>query len=138
MITFGKYMTPDILKIFDEKSDEEEVLTNICFQLCEQIFPDLLGRIYIDKHFDKKWMEDMKELVISLRKSTIDSIRDSFWLDTRTMYKAIDKLNGIKENIAFPKWTFSDTELDYYYQGVLVYIIFQTNTFTLYICASNN
>ena len=53
-----------------------------------------------------------------LRIATKIALRDNEWLDEMTRRKAIEKLNAISENVAYPEWMLNNDELDAFYNLV--------------------
>ena len=63
--------------------------------------------------------------MISHLKSAFKSmVNDSTWMDSETKKIAIDKVNAIREFLAYPDWIKNQTALESYYSGVfnLIYI----------------
>jgi putative endopeptidase len=66
---------------------------------------DLLGQIYVKKHFKPEAKERMQELVSNLIKAYEIRIKNLDWMTDITKQKALDKLYAFTPKIAYPdKW----------------------------------
>ena len=66
---------------------------------------DLLGQIYVKKHFKPEAKERMQELVSNLVKAYEIRIKNLDWMTDVTKQKALDKLHAFTPKIAYPdKW----------------------------------
>jgi len=56
-------------------------------------------------------------------------VNDSTWMDSETKKIAIDKVNAIREFLAYPDWIKNQTALESYYSGVcnIIFKIFYIN-----------
>jgi predicted metalloendopeptidase len=89
--------------------------------ISSQAFPDLIGRLYIEKFFNKDSMNDMRSLVNDLKQAFEELLNENNWLDSETKANAISKLKAIAVEIASPDITFNDKELEIYSNDVRLF-----------------
>jgi putative endopeptidase len=66
---------------------------------------DLVGKMYVDKHFKPEAKERMMELVNNLQETYADRIKRLDWMSDSTKQKALAKLNTFMKKIGYPdKW----------------------------------
>jgi putative endopeptidase len=66
---------------------------------------ELLGQLYVDKHFNKEAKSRMDELVANLVKAYEIRIKNLEWMSEVTKQKALDKLHAFTPKIGYPsKW----------------------------------
>lgn len=66
---------------------------------------DLVGKVYVEKHFKSEAKARMSVLVENLRKAYAQSIRELEWMGEDTKQKALDKLAKFTPKIGYPdKW----------------------------------
>ncbi|MBL7720313.1 MAG: M13 family metallopeptidase [Flavipsychrobacter sp.] len=66
---------------------------------------ELLGKMYVDKHFKPQAKERMMELVNNLQETYADRIKRLDWMSDSTKQKALTKLNTFMKKIGYPdKW----------------------------------
>ncbi|HEY1008701.1 MAG TPA: M13 family metallopeptidase [Daejeonella sp.] len=66
---------------------------------------DLLGQLYVEKHFKPEAKARMQELVSNLVKAYEIRIKNLDWMSAPTKQKALDKLHAFTPKIAYPdKW----------------------------------
>lgn len=75
---------------------------------------ELLGQLYVDKHFKPEAKARMQELVSNLVKAYEIRIKNLDWMSDVTKQKALDKLHAFTPKIAYPdKWkTYEGLEID--------------------------
>jgi putative endopeptidase len=75
---------------------------------------ELLGQLYVDKHFKPEAKARMQELVSNLVKAYEIRIKKLDWMSEPTKQKALDKLHAFTPKIAYPdKWkTYEGLEID--------------------------
>ncbi|SKB29318.1 M13 family metallopeptidase [Daejeonella lutea] len=75
---------------------------------------ELLGQLYVDKHFKPEAKARMQELVSNLVKAYEIRIKNLDWMSDATKQKALDKLHAFTPKIAYPdKWkTYDGLEID--------------------------
>ncbi len=66
---------------------------------------ELLGQMYVDKHFKPEAKKRMQELVNNLQSTYAERIKRLDWMSDATKQKALAKLNGFTKKIGYPdKW----------------------------------
>lgn len=100
-----------------------DALPQVCLSFANQIVPDLLGRLYLDKKFDSESVEDMKSFIASLKEAFQELLQENTWMDAPTKASAIKKLNAIAENIAFPQYLFNTSQLQEFHKQVSIRLI---------------
>lgn len=66
---------------------------------------ELLGKVYVDKHFKPEAKERMNKLVDNLQETYHDRIMKLDWMSDATKQKAVAKLNTFVKKIGYPdKW----------------------------------
>ncbi len=98
--------------------NQYKMLNETCLSWSTYLYPDLIGRLYNDKHFNKESVDDMKSLVNDLKQSFDELLDENNWMDSETKENAKLKLNAIAVNIASPDFTFNDNELEIYSNDV--------------------
>ena len=75
---------------------------------------ELLGQLYVQKHFKPEAKARMQELVSNLVKAYEIRIKNLDWMSDVTKQKALDKLHAFTPKIAYPdKWkTYEGLEID--------------------------
>ncbi len=107
-----------LLKYTTVETYDFKTLNESCLQISSDLFPDLIGRLYIDKHFNNESMDDMRSLVNDLKQAFEQLLNENNWLDAETKARAISKLKAMAVNIASPDFTFNDNELEIYSNDV--------------------
>jgi putative endopeptidase len=73
--------------------------------LTDQNIPDLLGQLYVEKHFKPAAKARMDEMIKNLVKAYEIRIKKLEWMSDATKVKALDKLAAFTPKIAYPsKW----------------------------------
>ncbi len=114
----GKKVATRLIKYTIVEPEESETLIESCLKISFDLFPDLIGRLYIDKHFNNESMDDMRSLVNDLKQAFEQLLNENKWLDAETKASAISKLKAVAVNIASPDFTFNDNELEIYSNDV--------------------
>jgi predicted metalloendopeptidase len=75
---------------------------------------ELLGKIYVERHFSPESKEKMVEMVDNLIAAYRDSIQELDWMGEETKAQALDKLSKFNPKIGYPdKWKdYSDLAVD--------------------------
>ncbi|APB01613.1 M13 family metallopeptidase [Nocardia seriolae] len=67
--------------------------------------PDLLGKLYVDKHFPASAKEEVKRMVDDLLTAYRENFRDNGWMSHPTRDAALTKLDKMRVKIGYPdKW----------------------------------
>lgn len=70
-----------------------------------QLLGECVGKFYVEKYFPESSKTRMTELVLSLKDSWADHIRNLDWMSDSTKAKALQKLDSMKFKIGYPdKW----------------------------------
>ncbi|MBT5791921.1 MAG: peptidase M13, partial [Gammaproteobacteria bacterium] len=74
---------------------------------------EMLGKIYVERHFKPESKERMVEMVANLNRAYAESIRNLDWMSDQTKEKALTKLSKFTHKIGYPdKWKdYSSLEL---------------------------
>jgi putative endopeptidase len=74
-------------------------------QLTDGNIPDLLGQLYVEKHFKPAAKARMDQMIKNLVKAYEIRIKNLEWMSDATKVKALDKLAAFTPKIAYPaKW----------------------------------
>ena len=72
----------------------------------ENVMGEILGQLYVEKHFQPEAKERMLVLVDNLKKAYAASIKDLEWMSEETKVQALEKLANFRTKIGYPdKWT---------------------------------
>lgn len=79
----------------------------------EAVMGELLGQLYVEKHFKPEAKTRMLTLVDNLKKAYAASITDLEWMSEETKVQALDKLSKFKTKIGYPdQWKdYTDLEI---------------------------
>ena len=92
---------------------------------------ELLGQMYVDKHFKPEAKQRMLELLKNLQDTYADRIKRLDWMSDATKQKALGKLNTFMKKIGYPdKWKdYSKLEIsgDNYLKNVFAAAAFEYN-----------
>ncbi len=79
----------------------------------EAVMGELLGQLYVEKHFKPEAKVRMLTLVENLKKAYATSIKELDWMSEETKLQALDKLDNFRTKIGYPdKWKdYSDLEV---------------------------
>jgi predicted metalloendopeptidase len=97
---------------------QNKALNEWCLSISSQLLPHLIGRLYIDKLFNKESMDDMRSLVNDLKQAFEELLNENNWMDPKTKANAISKLKAIAVEVASPDFTFNNNELEIYSNDV--------------------
>jgi putative endopeptidase len=71
-------------------------------QLTDGTLGELLGQLYVEKHFKPEAKARMEEMVANLIKAYEIRIKNLDWMSAETKLKALDKLHAFTPKIAYP------------------------------------
>lgn len=82
-------------------------------QITSALLDDLVGQLYVAKHFSPESKEQVLALFHNLKQTLRQRIRKIEWMSDATREKALDKLEAMKVKIGYPdKWDdFSDLQI---------------------------
>lgn len=74
---------------------------------------EVVGKVYVKKHFPPEAKERMETLVANLLKAYEESINELDWMSSETKKEALDKLNKFRPKIGYPnKWKEYDLDIN--------------------------
>ncbi|KAI1698583.1 peptidase family m13 domain-containing protein [Ditylenchus destructor] len=95
-------------------TDPEIVISDIKF------FHYASGAMYVRKYFNKEDRSTASAMVEDLRQSFMDLLSENDWMLEETMMYALHKANEMLSLIGFPDFIYNDTQLDEYYDDLLL------------------
>ena len=119
-------------------AQSETPTPQFCYNLANLRLPFVLGRVYVDTHFTPAEKITVIIILLLLINNNlkilnpthtlqavilVEEVKASFkiilesnsWLDSETRNLALEKLSAIKENVGYPDWIISNSDLDNYY-----------------------
>ncbi|MCP4217894.1 MAG: M13 family metallopeptidase [bacterium] len=109
----ANYLTPDMEKVnfeffskclFGQK--KMKPLWKRCLIKINGLLSELVGQIYVKKHFPPEAKTKAYNLVLNLKKAFAKRIKNVKWMSEVTKKKALAKLDAFKIKIGYPdKWT---------------------------------
>ncbi|RWS07125.1 neprilysin-like protein [Dinothrombium tinctorium] len=132
---FGKYSSESLRNCrfqFEKITSGLKGISNrweFCFDLLASKLPHLIGRLYVDNYFNEMAKKDVQNLVFEIKKQLRLKIANSVWIDEKTRFQALSKLNydfSIQTNensqlhqmlavVGYQSWIKNDTQLEAYY-----------------------
>ncbi|XP_065061388.1 endothelin-converting enzyme 2-like isoform X2 [Rhopilema esculentum] len=91
-----------------------------CISSTTSAFGFALGRLFVDKAFIGSAKTMAEEMIQGIRKSFMENIDTLSWMDDATKKAAKEKAVAIIQNIGYPDFVVKDSDLDKYYQGLVV------------------
>ncbi|UXI15551.1 ABC transporter G family member 20-like [Sarcoptes scabiei] len=113
---FGRHTTTTLIELLVSKLDAPEVISNICYQETVNYLPEILGKLYLDLYFDRKNRNDVKLIANLLRDSFRQLLKESKWMDEKTIGEAVKKLDAMSMNIGYPEWYNNDVAVEAYFK----------------------
>ncbi|CAB3381597.1 Hypothetical predicted protein [Cloeon dipterum] len=83
-----------------------------CIAQARSVFPDAISYAYISKYFDDEIKQKTEVMVEDIYQAFKLLIVDLDWMDEQTKRFALEKLDAIKPNIAYPDWLMAPRALD--------------------------
>jgi len=118
---FAKYMGKELQDLtFEYQKAQQGVQKQLpVWKRCvKQVYSELswaISRLYVDKFVQPATKPSAVQLIDYLKDSFGGLVKEDAWLDETTRKRALDKLDGIRENVAYPEWMLINDELDKYY-----------------------
>lgn len=80
----------------------------------EQAFPELLGRLYVERYFSAAAKADVTRMATAIREAFRQSIVDLDWMSEATKQAALDKLDKLTIKVGYPeRWlSYEDVTID--------------------------
>lgn len=112
LIRYGIYLSQDFTDALDDlnkslfgiegkKSIEKKAVGTVSGWL-----EDDLGKIFVQKFFSEDAKKDIENLILKIKLSYKEKIKNTTWLSEKTREKAIKKLDTMKLKIGYPeKWS---------------------------------
>lgn len=83
-----------------DKTDED-----LAFEVTEENFSDLLGKVYVEKYFPESSKDELKKMVEEIKAAYKTHLEAVEWMSEETKAKAIKKLDTLVVKIGYPdKW----------------------------------
>ncbi|CAM2096761.1 phosphate-regulating neutral endopeptidase PHEX [Caretta caretta] len=84
-----------------------------CVNFIEGALPYVLGRMFVDVHFQEDKREMMAELTEGIRWAFIDILeKENDWMDARTKRKANEKAKAVLAKVGYPEFIMNDTYIN--------------------------
>uniref|UniRef100_A0A8C3RSP7 Phosphate regulating endopeptidase homolog X-linked n=2 Tax=Chelydra serpentina TaxID=8475 RepID=A0A8C3RSP7_CHESE len=84
-----------------------------CVNFVEGALPYVLGRMFVDVHFQEDKREMMAELTEGIRWAFIDMLeKENDWMDARTKRKANEKAKAVLAKVGYPEFIMNDTYIN--------------------------
>ena len=82
--------------------EEQKPLWKKGVEACDQVLGEIVGKLYVDKHFPPRAKERMKELVDNLKGAFAQRIDGLEWMSPVTKKQAHEKLSKFTTKIGYP------------------------------------
>ncbi|XP_060090055.1 phosphate-regulating neutral endopeptidase PHEX [Heteronotia binoei] len=84
-----------------------------CVNFVESALPYVVGRMFVDLHFQEDQREMMAELTEGIRWAFIDMLeKENTWMDLETRRKAIEKAKAVMAKVGYPEFIMNDTYIN--------------------------
>ncbi|TFK10284.1 Metalloendopeptidase-like protein PEX [Platysternon megacephalum] len=84
-----------------------------CVNFVEGALPYVIGRMFVDVHFQEDKREMMAELTEGIRWAFIDMLeKENEWMDARTKRKANEKAKAVLAKVGYPEFIMNDTYIN--------------------------
>nr|XP_025713284.1 phosphate-regulating neutral endopeptidase [Callorhinus ursinus] len=81
-----------------------------CVNFIESALPYVVGKMFVDVHFQEDKKEMMEELIEGIRWAFIDMLeKENEWMDTGTKRKAKEKARAVLAKVGYPEFIMNDT-----------------------------
>lgn len=118
---FAKYMGAQLQELaFEYQKAQQGVQKQLpVWKRCvKQVYSELnwaISRLYVDQHVTPGTKQSAIQLINDLKDAFGKVVLEDDWLDEVTRKRALDKLSGIRDNVAYPEWILNNAELDKFY-----------------------
>lgn len=118
---YASYTNQALLDILFEYSKvssgvkEQQAPWKRCYSQADEDFSWAISRLYVDKFVPQGTKEEATAIIEAIRESFHQILQTSEWLDDTTRKLAIEKLEAIRNNVAYPDWLKNNAELDKYH-----------------------
>ncbi|CAF0906888.1 unnamed protein product [Adineta steineri] len=86
----------------------EKTRSSQCINYVNDNMAFAVSKLYINKHIDKDARNQVLEMINNIRNAFINMLKQSTWIDSISMEKAIEKIRNIDEKIGYPDYLDSD------------------------------
>ncbi|KAK4004827.1 hypothetical protein OUZ56_006550 [Daphnia magna] len=90
-----------------------------CVNVVNELMGMALGSVYVQRVFDDQSVEEIKEMIVILKKSFKSLLSEASWMDSTTKTIAKEKVDAMIELVAYPTWLKNKTALENYYDGII-------------------
>ncbi|XP_006729142.1 phosphate-regulating neutral endopeptidase PHEX [Leptonychotes weddellii] len=81
-----------------------------CVNFIESALPYVVGKMFVDVHFQEDKKEMMEELIEGIRWAFIDMLeKENEWMDAGTKRKAKEKARAVLAKVGYPQFIMNDT-----------------------------
>ncbi|XP_048963468.1 phosphate-regulating neutral endopeptidase PHEX isoform X2 [Canis lupus baileyi] len=81
-----------------------------CVNFIESALPYVVGKMFVDVHFQEDKKEMMEELIEGIRWAFIDMLeKENEWMDAGTKRKAKEKARAVLAKVGYPEFIMNDT-----------------------------
>lgn len=120
------FLTEDLNKVNDDyieylngKEAEKTTLEEEAYDIVNKKFTMAIGKLYADKYFNQAEKEDVESLTKEILETYKKRIQNNTWISEETKKNALEKLNKMSINIAYPDnyEDYSNVEVKSYEEG---------------------
>ncbi|XP_009705027.1 PREDICTED: phosphate-regulating neutral endopeptidase, partial [Cariama cristata] len=84
-----------------------------CVDLVESTLPYVVGKMFVNAHFQEDKKEMMEELTEGIRWAFIDMLeKENDWMDSETKRKAYEKAKAVMAKVGYPQFIMNDTYIN--------------------------
>uniref|UniRef100_A0A672U093 Phosphate regulating endopeptidase X-linked n=1 Tax=Strigops habroptila TaxID=2489341 RepID=A0A672U093_STRHB len=84
-----------------------------CVDLVENALPYVVGKMFVNAHFQEDKKEMMEELTEGIRWAFIDMLeKENDWMDSETKKKAYEKAKAVMAKVGYPQFIMNDTYIN--------------------------
>ncbi|NWS38720.1 PHEX Metalloendopeptidase, partial [Probosciger aterrimus] len=84
-----------------------------CVDLVENALPYVVGKMFVNAHFQEDKKEMMEELTEGIRWAFIDMLeKENDWMDSETKRKAYEKAKAVMAKVGYPQFIMNDTYIN--------------------------
>ncbi|XP_004450420.1 phosphate-regulating neutral endopeptidase PHEX isoform X2 [Dasypus novemcinctus] len=84
-----------------------------CVNFIESALPYVVGRMFVDVHFQEDKKEMMEELIEGVRWAFLDMLeKENDWMDAETKRRAKEKARAVMAKVGYPAFIMNDTHVN--------------------------
>lgn len=91
-----------------------------CVTITTDILQIAAASVYVRKYFDDETKYKAKDIIDSVKKEFIGTLRKTEWMDEVTRTKAIDKANAMNVYVGYPNELLDNKKINLYYKNLEV------------------